>query len=88
MRKGEPIAGQTVEIRRPASSRSSASDGHTSFWDELGGALEGAHKHRLAGVDHVEIRNADGTVLESLPVTPPVKLRKGRETVFFPPDAE
>ncbi|GEM_PF-2371992 len=88
--KGEPIAGQTVEIQKAGIQSVIGIDGHTSFWDELVEVhWEGAHKHRLAGVDHVEIRNADGTVLESLPVNATREAyEKDGETVFFLSDAE
>lgn len=87
---GVPIAGQTVEIHKAGIQAVIGIDGHTSFWDELVEVhWAGSHRQQLEKVDHVEIRDAGGSILESLPVNGTREsYEKDGETVFFLTDAE
>jgi tetrahydromethanopterin S-methyltransferase subunit A len=88
--RGAPIAGQTVAIHKAGVQAVIGIDGHTSFWDELVEVhWAGSHRQQLDQVDHVEIRDVDGNILESLPVNGTrVSYEKDGETVFFLTDVE
>jgi hypothetical protein len=88
--RGKPIAGQTVAIHKAGIQSVIGIDGHTSFWDELVEVhWAGSHRGQLEKVDHVEIRDAGGNILESLPVNGTREsYEKDGETVFFLTDVE
>ena len=88
--RGAPIAGQSVAIHKAGIQSVIGIDGHTSFWDELVEVhWAGSHLRQLEAVDHVEIRDAHGNILESLPVNATREAyEKDGETVFFLTDLE
>jgi len=84
------LSGQTVEIHKAGTQAVIGIDGHTSFWDEL---VEvrwlGSHLEELEPAGHVEIRDGEGRMLESLPVNRTRRAwERDGETVFFLTDAE
>jgi len=89
-KRGAPLAGQVVAIHKAGPQAIIGIDGHTSYWDEqVEVHWRGAHLHRLAGVDHVEIRDGAGNIVESLPVNGHREaFEEAGETVFFLSDME
>lgn len=81
---------QAVEIRKTDNDSIIGIDGHTGFWDELVEVRwEGSHQKELENAIRVEIRDTDGTVLESLPVnTSRRSYERDGQTVFFLVDAQ
>jgi hypothetical protein len=88
--RGVPIPDQTVAIHKAGIQAVIGIDGHTSFWDELVEVhWTGSHVQQLDQVDHVEIRDGLGNILESLPVNSTRQsYEKDGETVFFLTDVE